>query len=210
MFPKKPYLFFRPSLLVLTSTMLTVPLFAEKKAEKKEDVKPSGELIGTEWAGDTLLGSPVAISMDNHGRAYVAQTRRRKESEQDIRSHGAWVVPTLSFESVEDRRKFYEKELSSDRSASNKWLKDRNGDGISDLKDLGVLSELVLRVEDKSGRGTADTRTVFVDGLNDVMTGVAAGVLWFDGNVYLTAIPSVWKFSDQRTPGAADVKKRKC
>ena len=207
MFPKKPYLFFRPSLLVLTSTMLTVPLFAEKKAEKKEDVKPSGELIGTEWAGDTLLGSPVAISMDNHGRAYVAQTRRRKESEQDIRSHGAWVVPTLSFESVEDRRKFYEKELSSDRSASNKWLKDRNGDGISDLKDLGVLSELVLRVEDKSGRGTADTRTVFVDGLNDVMTGVAAGVLWFDGNVYLTAIPSVWKFSDQRTPGAADVKK---
>ena len=203
MFHKTPRLVFRPSLLVLTSTLLASPLFAQKREAKKSDVKPSGELIGTEWAGDTLLGSPVAISMDHRGRAYVVQTTRRKESELDIRSHGAWVVPTLSFESVEDRRKFYEKELSSDRSASNKWLKDRNGDGISDLKDLGVSSELVLRIEDTSGRGTADTRTVFVDGLNDVMTGVAAGVLWFDGNVYLTAIPSVWKFSDQRQPGAA-------
>lgn len=171
-------------------------------------MKPTGELTATEWAGESLLGSPVAITMDNLGRAYVTQTVRRKEAELDIRSHTAWVPQVLALESVEDRQKFYAAEMSPERSAVNqKWLKDRNGDGISDMRDLGVLSELVLRIEDKAGRGVADTRTVFADGLNSQMTGVAAGVLWADGSVYLTAIPSVWRFDAQRQPGAADAKK---
>jgi putative membrane-bound dehydrogenase-like protein len=181
---------------------------ADAKARPEVQPKAGGELIGTEWAGESLLGSPVAISMDNLGRAYVTQTTRRKESEIDIRSHAQWVPKVLSFESVEDRRKFYEEEMSTARSAVNqRWLKDRNKDGISDLRDLGVLSELVLRIEDRAGRGTADTRTVFADGLNSEMTGVAGGVMWFDGNVYVTVIPSLWKFSDGRQPGPVDPKR---
>ncbi len=166
------------------------------------------KLQGIEWANDSLLGSPVAISMDNQGRAYVTQTTRRKESELDIRAHTNWVTDTLSFERVADREAFYRKELSAERSELNKrWLKDRNKDGISDLRDLAVLSEKIHRIEDKAGKGVADTSEVFVDGLNDAMTGVAAGVMSYGDQVYLAAIPRVWKFSADRKPGAADFSK---
>lgn len=169
---------------------------------------PTMKLQGTEWANDSLLGSPVAISMDNQGRAYVTQTMRRKESELDIRAHTDWVTDTLSFESVADREAFYRKELSAERSEKNKsWLKDRNNDGVSDFRDLAVISEKIHRIQDKAGKGVADSSEVFVDGLNDSMTGVAAGVMSYGDDVYLAAIPRVWKFSADRKPGAADFKK---
>lgn len=169
---------------------------------------PKTPLIATEWAHDSLLGSPVALHIDHQGRAYVVQTVRRKESELDIRSHRDWVTPTLAMESVADREAFYRRVMAPEMSERNKsWLKDRNGDGISDFRDLAVLSEKILRLEDKGGKGRADTSTVFVDGLNDSMTGVAAGVLSHQGNVYVTAIPRLWKFDANRKPGAADFKK---
>jgi quinoprotein glucose dehydrogenase len=170
--------------------------------------KTTMELTATEWASESLLGSPVAISIDHLGRAYITQTTRRKESELDIRSHTDWVTATLALESVQDRENFYRAQMSAARSEQNKrWLKDRNGDGISDFRDLGVLSEKILRIEDQSGKGVADHSEVFVDGLNNEMVGVAAGVMSYDGAVYLAAIPSVWKFDENRRPGAADPKK---
>ncbi len=173
-----------------------------------QSTAPTMKLQGTEWANDSLLGSPVAISMDNQGRAYVTQTMRRKESELDIRAHTNWVTDTLSFESVADREAFYRKELSAERSEKNKgWLKDRNNDGVSDFRDLAVISEKIHRIQDKAGKGVADSSEVFVDGLNDSMTGVAAGVMSYGDDVYLAAIPRVWKFSADRKPGAADFKK---
>lgn len=184
---------------VLLLCALNSALFAQSKPT------PAMELIGTEWANETLLGSPVAIAMDHRGRAYITQTTRRKESELDIRSHTDWVTATLALESVKDREAFYRSQMSPARSETNKnWLKDRNGDGISDFRDLGVLSEKILRIEDRSEKGVADYSEVFVDGLNNEMVGVAAGVMSFDGSVYLAAIPSVWKFDETRKPGAAN------
>lgn len=75
----------------LTAVVIATPAFAQKQ-------EVVGRLQATEWANDTLLGSPVAISMDAQGRAYVTQTVRRKESELDIRSHRDWVTPTLAME----------------------------------------------------------------------------------------------------------------
>lgn len=185
----------------LTAVVIAAPAFAQKQ-------EVAGRLQATEWANDTLLGSPVAITLDAQGRAYVTQTVRRKESELDIRSHRDWVTPTLAMESVAEREAFYRRVMSPELSARNKsWLKDRNSDGISDFRDLAVLSEKILRIEDKQGTGRADTSTVFVDGLNDAMTGVAAGVMSHQGNIYLTAIPRLWKFDANRPPGPADFTK---
>ena len=163
------------------------------------------ELQAKEWASESLLGSPVGITVDPQGRVYVTQTVRRKESELDIRSHTDWVTKTLSFESVAQRQAFYESEMSAANHAKNaSWLKDRNGDGISDYRDLGVLSEKILRITDTTGQGVADRSEVFVDGLNDEMTGVAGGAYYHDGQLYLAAIPRVWKFSQDRKIGKAD------
>jgi putative membrane-bound dehydrogenase-like protein len=46
-----------------------------------------------------------------------------------------------------------------------------------------------------------------VDGLNDEMTGVAGGAYFHDGQIYLAAIPRVWKFSEDRKIGKADFSK---
>lgn len=166
------------------------------------------ELQAKEWASETLLGSPVGITVDPQGRVYVTQTVRRKESELDIRSHMDWVIKTLSLESVAERQAFYESEMSAANHAKNaSWLKDRNGDGISDFRDLGVLSEKILRISDTKDQGVADLSEVFVDGLNDEMTGVAGGVYFHDGQIYLAAIPRVWKFSEDRVIGKADFSK---
>lgn len=166
------------------------------------------ELQAKEWASETLLGSPVGITVDPQGRVYVTQTVRRKESELDIRSHTDWVTKTLSFESVAERQAFYESEMSAANHAKNaSWLKDRNGDGISDFRDLGVLSEKILRISDTKNQGVADRSEVFVDGLNDEMTGVAGGAYFHDGKIYLAAIPRVWKFSEDRKIGKADFSK---
>jgi quinoprotein glucose dehydrogenase len=170
--------------------------------------KTTAPLQATVWANESLLGSPVAITMDHLGRAYVAQTMRRKASELDIRSHKDWVTPTLAMESVADREAFYRRMMSPERSAENQsWLTDRNGDGISDMRDLAVLSEKIWRIEDKAGKGVADSSEVFVDGLNDAMTGVAAGVMSLGDQVYLAAIPRLWKFDAARKPGAANFDK---
>lgn len=189
------------SIPLLTAVVIATPAFSQKQEN-------AGRLQATEWANDTLLGSPVAIHIDHQGHAYAVQTVRRKESELDIRSHRDWVTPTLAMESVAEREAFYRRVMSSEMSERNKsWLKDRNGDGISDFRDLAVLSEKILRIEDKDGNGRADTSTVFVDGLNDAMTGVAAGVLSHQGNIYVTAIPRLWRFDANRQPGPADFKK---
>ena len=48
--------------------------------------------------------------------------------------------------------------------------------------------------------------TVFAEGFNSPVSGIAAGVLYFDGWVYLTAIPDVWRLKDTDGDGVADVK----
>jgi putative membrane-bound dehydrogenase-like protein len=185
----------------MTSTFLFLTSLASLHAAELE-------LQAKEWASETLLGSPVGITVDPQGRVYVTQTVRRKESELDIRSHMDWVIKTLSLESVAERQAFYESEMSAANHAKNaSWLKDRNGDGISDFRDLGVLSEKILRISDTKDQGVADLSEVFVDGLNDEMTGVAGGVYFHDGQIYLAAIPRVWKFSEDRVIGKADFSK---
>jgi quinoprotein glucose dehydrogenase len=200
-------LFSRAAVFASHGLLIAVSGFA-KTPKPIADPTIRGELTGTEWAGESMLGSPVAISLDNQGRVYITQTVRRKESDLDIRAHTAWVPTELSFESVDDKRNFYHKELAASRSDANKkWLKDRNGDGISDWHDLTVQRDLVLRLEDKSERGVADTRAIFAEIPATEVTGIAAGVLWFDGSVYVTCIPSLWKLADTKGTGQADEKK---
>ena len=60
----------------------------------------------TLWAADTLLADPVALDIDDNGRAFVTRTNRRKSTEFDIRQHPYWERASLSFQHVDDRRNF--------------------------------------------------------------------------------------------------------
>src|SRR5690625_2446371 len=68
-------------------------------------VETAGDLEVSLWASENLVGDPIAIHMDDHGRAYITVTKRSRNSEFDIRDvDDSWRLPPISRETVEDRR----------------------------------------------------------------------------------------------------------
>src|SRR5690606_20766455 len=90
------------------------------------------------WASDSLAPDPVAMSIDDQGRVYLARTNRQKNSEFDIRGHRNWMTPSIGLKTVEDRRAFLRSTFAPEKSKENVWLKDLNGDGSHDWRDLTV------------------------------------------------------------------------
>src|SRR5690606_3278350 len=64
------------------------------------------------WGIDSLVISPIAIDMDDRGRLFYTTTDRQKNSEFDIRGHRDWEIPSITLQTVEDRRQFLRNELS--------------------------------------------------------------------------------------------------
>src|SRR5690606_39264768 len=107
---------------------------------------------------------------------------------------------------VEDRRSFLRKELSPENSIRNQWLADLNGDGSHDWKDLTVETERVYLLEDLSGDGVADRSQLVIDDFHTEVTDVAGGVLSYEGDLYLSVAPDLWRIRDKNKDGIADEK----
>ena len=110
------------------------------------------------WASESLLADPIALAFDNEGRAYITRTNRQKHSEFDIRGYRQWMLPSISWQTPEDRRAFLHEQFAPERSSENTWLDDLNGDGLHDWRDLTVEKEEVYRIEDTSGDGASPRR----------------------------------------------------
>jgi quinoprotein glucose dehydrogenase len=171
-------------------------------------VKPelADSLSLTLWGIDSLVISPIAIDIDDHGSVYYTTTDRQKHSEFDIRGHRDWEIPSISLQTVEDRRAFLHKELSPENSKRNGWLDDLNGDSSHDWKDLTVEKEHVYRLDDVSGDGVADQSQLVVDDFHDEVTDVAGGVLVEGDDMYLAVAPDLWRIRDKNHDGIADEK----
>lgn len=178
--------------------------------EEAKQVSPT-LAVGLElslWAPGPLLSNAVALTFDNNGVAYVAETSRRKSSDIDIRSHRDWMVDELALQSLEDTRAFHLEKLATEFSDQNTWLEDFNGDSIRDYRDLEVQSEYIRRIWDSDGDGRADASQLYAEGFNDMLTGVAAGILHYDDHIFLTAAPDVWKLKDTDKDGIADEREK--
>jgi putative heme-binding domain-containing protein len=171
-------------------------------------VKPelADDLSLTLWGIDSLVISPIAIDIDDQGSVYYTTTDRQKHSEFDIRGHRDWEIPSISLQTVEDRRAFLHKELSPENSKRNKWLDDLNGDSSHDWKDLTIEKEHVYRLDDVSGDGVADQAQLVVDDFHDEVTDVAGGVLIDGDDMYLAVAPDLWRIRDKNHDGIADEK----
>ncbi|MEM6379604.1 MAG: PVC-type heme-binding CxxCH protein, partial [Bacteroidota bacterium] len=156
------------------------------------------------WAPGPLLSNAVALTFDNQGIAYVAETTRRKSSDLDIRAHTDWYIEDLSLESLEATNQFHLDKLATEKSAQNTWQEDFNQDGLHDYRDLEVQSERIRRIWDSDGDGRADVSQLYAAGFNELLTGVAAGILNVDDKIYLTAAPDLWQLTDQNGDGVAD------
>jgi quinoprotein glucose dehydrogenase len=175
------------------------------KAPPPAQVDPSGLEVSV-WAENPLVASPVAISFDEQGRAYVTRVRRRKISSLDLRNLRAWVKHDLSIRSLEDKLAFYQKAMGPNVFPDIRHYSppDRNADGKRDWRDLAVQTEEILRIEDTDGDGKADKSIVIDEDLASPVTGIAAGVLWAEGAAYAAVEPDIWKYDDSNGDGIPD------
>ncbi len=157
------------------------------------------------WSGKLNVPDPVACTVAPDGTVYVTQTTRRKVGDLDIREHTQWIPNDLSFTDIEQKRAFYHEVLAPGKFLKPEGeLRDHNGDGSIDWHDLTVHTEKIWQLKDTDGDGTADKMTLFAEGFNTEVTGIAAGILWHDGWVYCTIAPDLWRLRDTNGDGVAD------
>jgi len=159
------------------------------------------------WSGQLNVPDPTACTVDEAGDVYVSSTTRRKAADLDIREHMLWVTDDVALTSPAEKLAFYQRELAPGKMKGPRGgLKDHNKDGSVDWQDLTHFKERIYKLSDTDRDGVADKLTVFAEGFDSPVSGIAAGVLYFDGWVYVTAIPDVWRLKDTDGDGVADVK----
>ena len=148
-------------------------------------------------AAEPQLANPVAFTIDNRGRFFVAETYRHSavgpqhrlyEGVLDIRSHLDWLDDDLACRSVDDRVALLRDKLSGD------------------ISKMVLLSEQVKLLEDKDGDGRIDSSTVFADGFDQIEEGIGAGVLVLGDKVYYACVPNLWALEDLDGDGSAEKK----
>jgi quinoprotein glucose dehydrogenase len=127
------------------------------------------------WAAEPMLANPVAIAFDELGRLFVSETYRYRSSVLDIRSYMGMLEQDLALRTVEDRRRMIQDVFGPEQAAQ-----------------LAIETEVVRLVEDRDGDGVADHSTIFADGFNSALDGIASGVIARRGQVWFTNIPSLW------------------
>jgi len=165
------------ALLALTLSASAQPL-TNSAAEldlKKLQVAPG--LKVELFAAEPMVMNPVAFSIDERGRFFIAETHRWGGSVFDITKELPWLLNDLSFRTVEQRAEFLTNQFATN------------------LARLTNRSELIRLVEDRAGTGRADTSSVFAEGFNSPVSGAAAGILARQGEVWFTSIPDLWKIS---------------
>ncbi|WP_419189189.1 PVC-type heme-binding CxxCH protein [Stieleria marina] len=179
------------------------PLVVDVQQRPKSDF-PTLEF--QRWSGKINVPDPVALSVDNRGVVYVTQTRRRKIQDLDIRANQDWIPDDVGMQSVTQKRSFYREQLAIDGKdpKRSERVADWNKDGKHDWRDLTVVSEAIYRLVDNNDDGTADQITTFAEDFKTEVTGIAAGVLAYQGDVYSTIAPDVWKLRDHDQDGVAD------
>ncbi len=177
---------------------------ARATAQEKESTLPALEF--RKWSGDINVPDPVGLSLDNQGRVYVTQTKRRKIQDLDIREHRSWIPNDVGLRTIEDKRAFFKQVLAigGDQAVQSQQVGDWNQDGQHDWRDLTVVSEVIYRLVDTDDDQTADEITIFADNFKTEVTGIAAGVLAYDGEVFATVAPDLWKLIDHNGDGRAD------
>ncbi len=169
--------------------------------QSKLSIKLAEGLTIKQWASDSLSPDPVAIDIDDEGAVYINRTNRQKNSEFDIRGHRDWMIESISLQSVEDRRAFLHKIFAPELSEKNSWVKDLNGDGSHDWKDLAVEKEEIWKLEDQDGDGYADKSSRIFNGFNSEVTDVAGGILVREKDAFIAVGPDLWRLDNTNKLG---------
>ncbi len=139
---------------------------------------------------DQKITSPTAITFDEQGRIYVAETHRFRAGVEDDRGFLFWYLDDLAAKTTKDRSALYEK-----------WKAKVTPEYLT------AKSEVIRRLADTDGDGKIDESKVFAEGFNNALDGTAAGVFYYEGSLYFACIPKIWTLRDTNGDGVADERK---
>lgn len=181
---------------------------AAARIESQVELTLAEGLTSELWASEALMGDTVAIHVDDKGRIWAGITQRSNNSEFDIRGYSDWEHASVSFRNVEDRRAFLKTELAPEKVEQDKRIPDRNKDGSHDWRDLAVVGEKVIRLEDTSGSGKADFVQTVIEDFNNEVTDVIGGMYYSDllDELFVNIAPDFWRLKDTNNDGQMDTK----
>ena len=194
---------FTPSVVQLTADSAAA-LAKVDRASITPHIAPGLEL--NLWAPEPMIADPIGITFDDQGRMFVTRTRshRPRRDRHPRRTRTGWFRPSPSRMSRTSARST--RVLAPENSAQNQWLKDWNGDGSRDWRDLTFHKERLYRLEDTNGDGIADFSQIILEDFNDLVSDVAHGVLAYRNDLYLTVSPDIWRLRDTNGDGVIDTK----
>ncbi|MFT7669959.1 MAG: quinoprotein glucose dehydrogenase [Planctomycetota bacterium] len=166
------------------------PEVAKSSEEGREAMAKFGLPNGFESelvAAEPFMANPVCFYPANDGSFYVCETFRLHAGVTDMRQHVANLEDDMACFSVEDRVAMFKR-----------WA------GDEFIEQYATEHERIKLMRDTDGDGVVDWSTVYADGFNDPADGIAAGVLEYNGDVYYTCIPHLWKLRDTDGDGQAD------
>lgn len=147
----------------------------------------TAELFADHKSSD--LYSPTALTIDEQGRVYVAETHRFRFGVEDNRDHRYWIPDDMAAQTTADRVAMHEK-----------WAQKLP------LKKLTTRSEKIRILVDHDGDGIADESKIFAEDFNDLLDGTAAGIMAFEGTIYFACIPKIWALQDENGDLVSDVR----
>lgn len=175
--------------IAITACALGVPLAlpALASAEPPTFVKDGHVRAVAPWSTKGMTRNPVSLCLDWQGNVYVAESDRAGNAVTDTRQLGHLnaVEDDLQFKSVEDRR-----------AQIKRWV----GQGAFPSDYFTKTEDRVRVLRDTAGKGMADWSGVFAAGFNNEVDGIGAGLLWRDGTLYFTCIPSLWALKPGNDP----------
>ena len=130
-------------------------------------------------AAEPLLQNPVAFSVDERGRFFIAETHRYKKAVFDITQRVPWLLDDLSCRTVADREALLRRHFPG-----------------TNFSVLTNDSEIIRLVEDTDGDGRADKSSIVATGFNAPTAGPAAGILARKGEVWFTCLPDLWRITN--------------
>lgn len=151
---------------------------------------PEGSMLAVEASYEKQkVKSPTALTFDDKGNVYIAETHRFRFGVEDDRNNLFWYLDDLQAMKTEDRRALHKK-----------W------ESKVSHKHMTKVSEIIRKLSDTDGDGKLDKSDVFADGFNDVLDGTAAGIYYYEGAIYFACIPKIYKMFDENADDVADKK----
>jgi quinoprotein glucose dehydrogenase len=171
-----------PADLISSDSIPGLSIPARTKAKVIADFKSQG------------LTSPTALTFGEQGELYVTETLRFRHGVPDNRDHLYWYLDDISSRSTVDRRKLHEKWQNQEANTSLKFLTEKED-------RVRILSE------PDATTGAFQKSAIFAGKFNELLDGPAAGVLAYEGSVFLACIPKIYALQDTDNNGEADVTK---